>query len=342
MNDVEGLPYPVKELLAAARLEVAAELRGDGKEGGKVSLSAGRRVATADGRHEYLFDCERWLDGLDGRAALVRASRSVGAWTPAEVSRMPEGKVRVVTEADLGAMPAHVQIREDDAAPWRVLAERLEAVGRPNHPVRVDRASWALGRGAPQLGRGRGVTAQWVADWASLKLNPRQRQAVEQALAGEVLFLWGPPGTGKSEVVGHIIEGSYRQGHSVLFLAPTKVAVDQALERICELLSGEDGFDGGLVQRAGDIAVPSLRDKYGDQVDAERIAARLSAHLDESLAQLAKALQHTREGIAVHDRVGGLPISPMFGVLTPMRTPGGKGTSRLRAPLDPSLPRKRK
>ncbi|MFD7232460.1 AAA family ATPase [Streptomyces sp. NPDC059881] len=117
--------------------------------------------------------------------------------------------------------------------------------------VRVDRASWAFGQGAPQLGRGAGATARWVADWASLKLNPRQRQAVEQALAGKVLFLWGPPGTGKSEVVGHIVEGCYRQGHSV-FLAPAKVAMDQALERICELLSGESGFDSGRVQRAGD------------------------------------------------------------------------------------------
>ncbi|MGW7524439.1 AAA domain-containing protein [Streptomyces sp. NPDC054783] len=296
----------MKELLAAARLEVAAELRSDGKDGSKVSLSAGRRVSSADGRNEYLFDCKKWLDGLDGKAALVRASRSTGAWTPAEVSRMPEGKVRVATGADLGATPSHVQIREDDAAPWRVLVERLETVGQPNHPVRVDRAAWALGQGAPQLGRGAGAAARWVANWASLKLNARQRQAVEHALDGEVLFLWGPPGTGKTDVVGHIVEGCYRQGHSVLFLAPTNVAVDQALERICELLSGEEGFDGGLVQRAGDIAVASLRDKYGDQVDAQRIAARLSAHLDESLGQLATALRHTREGIAAHDRVDGL------------------------------------
>ncbi|MEV8045600.1 hypothetical protein AB0P02_17425 [Streptomyces griseoluteus] len=43
-----------------------------------MSLSAGRRVATADGRHEYLFGCKRWLDALDGKATLVRPSRSTG------------------------------------------------------------------------------------------------------------------------------------------------------------------------------------------------------------------------------------------------------------------------
>ncbi|MFF8778492.1 AAA domain-containing protein [Streptomyces sp. NPDC015140] len=306
MNEAAGLPYPVKELLTAARLEIAAELRSDGKDGGKVSLSAGRRVSAADGSHEYLFDCKRWLDALDGKATLVRMSRSTGGWTPAEVSRMPDGKVRVVTGADLGATPSHVQIREDDAATWRVLVERLETVGQPNHPVRTDHAAWALGQGDPRPGKGAGTTAQWVANWASLKLNPRQRQAVAQALDGDVMFLWGPPGTGKTDVVGHIVEGSYRQGHSVLFLAPTNVAVDQALERMCELLSNEDGFDSGLVQRAGTIVGASLRDRYGDQVDAERIGARLSAHLDQSLVELGTALRHAQEGIAVHERVDGL------------------------------------
>ncbi|MGW2771067.1 hypothetical protein ACWC4C_00505 [Streptomyces olivaceoviridis] len=129
MSEGTALPYPVKELLTAARLEVAAELRGDGKDGTKVSLSAGRRTARPDGRHEYVFDCKKWSDALDGKPALIRPSRSTGPWSPAEVSRMPEGKVRVVSEADLGAAPAHVQIREDDAAAWRVLAERLESVG---------------------------------------------------------------------------------------------------------------------------------------------------------------------------------------------------------------------
>lgn len=155
MNGAAGLPYPVKELLTAARLEIAAELLSDGK----VSLSAGRRVSTADGKHEYLFDCKRWLDALDGKAALVRMSRSTGEWTPAEVSRMPEGKVRVVTGADLGATPSHVQIREDDAATWRVLVERLETVGQPNHPVQTDHAAWALGQGDPRPGKGAGTTA---------------------------------------------------------------------------------------------------------------------------------------------------------------------------------------
>ncbi|MGC4997207.1 AAA domain-containing protein [Streptomyces sp. DT195] len=298
-------PYPVDELLSAVRLEIAAELRGDGKDNQKVPLSQGRRSSSIDGRYEYLFQCHKWQDDLDGKPVLVRLSRSTGDWAQAEAKRLPDGSVRLTTAVDLGHAPANVQIREDDAAGWRALAERLEAVGQPEHPVRVESAGWMVGEGSPRLGSERSM-ARWVANWSSLQLNSGQRQAVSQALAGEVTFLWGPPGTGKTDVVGHIIEGSYRQGLTVLFLAPTKVAVDQALERVCDLLSAEGGFPDGLVQRAGEITVPSLRDRYGEQVDPGRIAARLSAALDAALTENTGMLRTSQAGIAAHDRARAL------------------------------------
>jgi hypothetical protein len=163
-------PYPVDELLAAVRLEIAAELRSDGKDNQKVPLSKGRRTSSAEGRYEYLFQCHKWQDGLDGKPVLVRPSRSTGDWAQAEAKRLPGGSVRLATAMDLGNAPSNVQIREDDAAGWRTLAERLEAVGQPEHPVRVESAGWMVGRGSPRLGSERSM-ARWVANWASLQLN---------------------------------------------------------------------------------------------------------------------------------------------------------------------------
>ncbi|MEU8755302.1 AAA domain-containing protein [Streptomyces chartreusis] len=121
---------------------------------------------------------------------------------------------------------------------------------------------------------------------------------MEQALASEITFLRGPPGTGKTDVIAHIVEGSCRQELNVLFLAPTKVAIDQALERICDLLAGENGFGAGLVQRAGDIDVESLRDRYCEYVEPERIAARLSGQLQSQLTEWNATLTAVRAGIA--------------------------------------------
>ncbi|MGC5360249.1 AAA domain-containing protein [Streptomyces sp. DT24] len=207
-----------------------------------------------------------------------------------------------MTRADLGTAPANVQIRKDDAVGWAALAERLETAGGQDSPVDPGHAGWLVGRGNPRTGRDENP-GRWVANWAGLQLNPRQRDAVAQALASDVLFLWGPPGTGKTDVVGHIVEGSFRQGLRVLFLAPTNVAVDQALERMCSLLEHEEGFAEGIVQRAGSIVLPSLRSRYGDQVDPARIAALLVESIDRQIGTATDQLKGARAAIALHDRV---------------------------------------
>lgn len=300
-----GQPSPVNELLRATRIEIDAELRSDGGNAPKASLHSGRRVSTARGQHTYEFRFSRWPQLLDGRPLLARPSRSRGAWTQAEVTRLPENKVRVVTSADFGQSPGPVQLRADESTTWRVLAERLTTIGEANHPVRLESAGWMVGLGSPKVGR-EPDPARWIANWPSKQLNSRQRLAVAQALASEVTFLWGPPGTGKTDVVAHIVEGCRRQGLSVLFLAPTKVAVDQALERVCDLLFTDAEFGSGLVQRAGEIDVESLRDRYGDYVDPERIAVRLSAQLQEELTRFTTALTTLRPQIALYDRIRGL------------------------------------
>ncbi|WP_406114557.1 AAA domain-containing protein [Kitasatospora purpeofusca] len=295
-------PYPVPELLAAVQAEIRAERRNDAKEAEKAALSDGRPVSVAEGRYEYLFGCRRWPGSFDGSPVLVRPSQARGDWIPGEASPMPDGKVRLVVAENLPAGVRNVQVRKDDSAGLLVLAERLKAAGSEDGGIRVESAGWIVGQGSPAVGRA-ADPERWVAGWHGLKLNPRQRTAVAQALASEALFLWGPPGTGKTDVVGHIVEGNVRQGHNVLFLAPTKVAVDQALERICDLLKAETGFAEGLVQRAGEIELPSLRERYGDYVDPTRIAGRVSAQLGEEARAAREALQLVRAGVALHDEV---------------------------------------
>ncbi|WP_327679688.1 AAA domain-containing protein [Kitasatospora sp. NBC_00458] len=293
-------PYPVSELLTAVQAEIRAERRGEAKDVEKAVLSSGQAVSAAEGRYEYLFGCPRWPRSFDGSPVLVRSAHSRGPWIPGEASPLPDGKVRLVVTESLGGGLRDVQARKDDSAGLVVLADRLEAAGSEDGNVRVESAGWIVGQGTPVVGRAPDPE-RWVAGWHGLKLNPRQRTAVVQALASEAVFLWGPPGTGKTDVVGHIVEGNFRQGHNVLFLAPTKVAVDQALERICDLLHAEPGFGEGIVQRGGDIELPSLAERYGEYVDTGRIAARVSAQLDEAARAAREALQPARAGVALHD-----------------------------------------
>ncbi|WP_198533882.1 AAA domain-containing protein [Streptomyces odonnellii] len=293
------------ELLTAVRSEILAERRGDGGDAHKVPLSGGRRVSSAGGRFEYLFACKKWNEALDGVPVLMRESQARGLWASAEASRMPDGTVRLITTEDYGPSVRNAQVRKDDAAGLVTLAARLESAGETGGSIHVGSADWIVGRGTPQIARDPNP-GRWISSWKDLRLNSRQRLAIEQALASQILFLWGPPGTGKTDVVGHVVEGNFRQGLNVLFLAPTKVAVDQALERICDLLAGQEGFADGLVQRAGEIEVASLRERYGAYVDTEQITTRVSAQLDEALSQTSQSLKNMRALVALHDDMASL------------------------------------
>ncbi|MEW9556530.1 AAA domain-containing protein [Nonomuraea sp. NPDC050783] len=299
-------PFPVDELSRAVRLEMAAELRADG-DGEKVSLSAGRRIGGDGETREYLFTCRSWKEAFSGEKLLIRLSRSRDPWEHAEAARMPDGKVKVRTKANLGIDPANAQLRKDETVGLESILDRLDGANdKESSTVNLTTAGWLLGQGKPRNGRC-ATPNHFIRNYRDRLLNAKQRQAIEQALGSELTFIWGPPGTGKTDVVAAIAEGCYRQQLRVLFLAPTKVAVDQALERICDLLSGEEAFGEGLVQRAGEIELPSLAAKFGDQIDPSKIAERLSASLAGRIATLRERLEANRRILAIYaeaERVG--------------------------------------
>lgn len=72
---------------------------------------------------------------------------------------------------------------------------------------------------------------------------------------------------------------------------------------MCSLLEHEEGFAEGIVQRAGTIVLPSLRSRYGDQVDPARIAALLVESIDQQISTATDQLKGARAALALHDRI---------------------------------------
>ncbi|WP_157255020.1 DEAD/DEAH box helicase [Nonomuraea typhae] len=74
---------------------------------------------------------------------------------------------------------------------------------------------------------------QFFADAEGLSLNPEQCAAVSGAISTPHVFcVQGPPGTGKTSVICEIIRQLVSRGERVLLLAPSHVAVDEALRRV--------------------------------------------------------------------------------------------------------------
>jgi hypothetical protein len=100
--------------------------------------------------------------------------------------------------------------------------------------------------------------------------------------------------TGKTEVLAAVIEGCYRQGQRVLFVAPTHVAVDQALLRVCERLQAEPDFERGLVQRLKGAQLHELSERFGTFIDPDAVESRLLTQLTAT----AEALRRERSRLS--------------------------------------------
>lgn len=58
-----------------------------------------------------------------------------------------------------------------------------------------------------------------------------QNQAILSALSNDITYIWGPPGTGKTTVIGQIIDELYKHDRSVLVVSHTNAAVDGAIKK---------------------------------------------------------------------------------------------------------------
>lgn len=304
----------VTAMCHALDLEIAAQRRGKGN-GQLVRLRNGRLQDHDDGGWTYLFDAARWPAMWTHPNALVRPEGAPD-WMPAALVSTGRS-VTLRLDAELRGALSRAEIREDEAAALQVLKERLIATTNGRSPSRPGRSAAVLGDGSPVIGEERHPT-RFVDPGKFDQLNPAQQKAVCQALGSDQTYIWGPPGTGKTAVLTSVIEGCLAQGRSVLFVAPTNVAVDQALLRVCERLEHRAGFDHGLVQRLGDIALPELAERYGACIAVDRTEARVAAEIDarisaarvtqqrlheqlESLAKIEAAVGH-RDRMALQER----------------------------------------
>jgi AAA domain len=90
--------------------------------------------------------------------------------------------------------------------------------------------------------------------WRSVLL-PAQQRAFRAALGKGVWLVWGPPGTGKTEVLHRSISQLIEQGKRVLLVSATNIAVDNALARV---VGDWPDPQPGLAVRVGTPQLPEV------------------------------------------------------------------------------------
>ena len=65
-------------------------------------------------------------------------------------------------------------------------------------------------------------------------LNDTQKKAISSAVCNNITFIWGPPGTGKTTVIAHVITELLKRDRSVLLVSHTNSAVNGAIKKVDE------------------------------------------------------------------------------------------------------------
>jgi len=186
---------------------------------------------------------------------------------PGEVIFALGYEVHVVT-ADLGESLGACQLLVDLTFILERLHQLLEEQIRSPHHFEIATAEAVLGlRRLTEMSADGGVChllrcMQQDAP-AHERPNPEQRAAIDLSAHAPVLFLWGPPGTGKTTTLAWIAEVCVRRGESVLLVSNTNVAVDRALTKLLDAV-GSDGewarrMAQGAILRLGISELPLLQ-----------------------------------------------------------------------------------
>lgn len=125
------------------------------------------------------------------------------------------------------------------------------------------------------------------------KRNEAQHEALVKSLQNRVLFVWGPPGTGKTSTLGFVIANYLVKGKRVLFASNTNRAVDVGLLSTMKALTAiEKEHLERSVTRFGEIALespPLEQVHFEQQLEQHREQQKQKAStLDNTLSRFKK------------------------------------------------------
>ncbi len=153
--------------------------------------------------------------------------------------------------------------------PWFLYERLLLALeALPASPdFHASSAMTLFGKLAPVLGRTPNV-------FSAPGLNASQQRAVQLCSDSNVAFVWGPPGTGKTRTISHIVIELLAQGHRVLLTSTTNAAIDQALAVLATHPLAQDYMQSGRIVRVGQTSAETFGASLAEVVKRQNEALR--------------------------------------------------------------------
>ena len=245
-------------MLGEMATALAEEARHAQKGADWVRIRNGRRLRAGLDRTLYCFDVDSDLWFPPGTTAEIQAAATGDEPVVVEVLEVRAQSVWLESPEDLGEAIASAKLRSN---PWYLLDELRNRVDelrgldperrRPPEELRIVECLLGLAAPNPVANSNAGPI---VDGYEELPANESQLQAVADCLSSEVRFVWGPPGTGKTETLGLLAAEAFLRGETVLVLAHSNAAVDSAaVAFVRNLMRASEGREvRGEALRAGE------------------------------------------------------------------------------------------
>ena len=195
--------------------------------GKKYKLIDGERLSSGNDSHLYAFDTDTELHFPDGTIVKLWLGEKV---VPGYVVSCEDYSILIRTVENIGNRVESVDMTAEQWQLLEALIERLDALDADDDHLAYEIAI----NGKNQ-----------ISDWSEIRCG--QNQAFSRATSEAVTFIWGPPGTGKTETLANIALEHIGRGRRVLMLSYSNVSVDGALLRV----AGKADLPEGMVIRYG-------------------------------------------------------------------------------------------
>ena len=270
----------IREFIQALAEEIDAIKKGRG--GSIIAVCDGVFVRREGPFFVYVFAAESPLIVMDDAPAEVEIG---GQRFPGQIISVQGSEVAVGIEKDFGKTI-------DKARLITNLWYLLEALRKRFEEVLMGQRTLDTGLGQRLFGFAPAIARSEVGELnlpsSPICLNAEQLAAIRSACGSDVHFIWGPPGTGKTETIGFLIAALFRCNLRVLVASHTNVATDHAIACAAKLLEDTEDYRSGKLVRFGNISPNS---NLPDMVIPDKIVERLGQELKSRLARLQRELE---------------------------------------------------
>ena len=194
-------------------------LKADG--GKKYKIIDGEKIPSKNGEYLYAFDTDTDLHFPDGTAVKLWFPDNI---IPGYVVSCEDFSILIRTVEYIGETIESVDITSEQ---WALLEALMERLGEME--AKIDSLAYEIAcNGRKQ-----------ITSWQNIKCG--QNLAFNRATSEGITFIWGPPGTGKTETLANIVLEHIENGRRVLMLSYSNVSVDGALLRVAKKADLSEG-----------------------------------------------------------------------------------------------------